>query len=192
MIGLAVFMAVFALCFAALGFANHRAIWWRFKAPRFADPAANEPSDAGFRVHRALCFAVAIMSAWASISMFRVILPDEADHDEQLERVRSVAEWLDGTSKYALPSGDDESWSDYINPELRGPERDDPIASVAWRSEDLVPDGNIERYEVGGGEDAICLTVTAKPAKDQPVPEGMDPVSFVLTTEVADEECRTY
>jgi hypothetical protein len=186
---IAVFMVVFGLGFVALGFANHRAIWWRFQARRYADPAAHEPSDAGFAVHRVLCFAVAAMAFWGSFSAYRLVTPDRIDHDELLERVRSVAETLDGATKSPLPGEEDGSWDDYIDPELRGPERDDPTAWLASRSTALNPDGNVERYEVSGEDATVCLTVTAKPSRDQPVPDYMGPVWFDLRAEVADEEC---
>ncbi|MEV4684794.1 hypothetical protein [Streptomyces kurssanovii] len=190
MTALIVFMAIFGLGFVALGFANHRAIWWRFQARRHADPAAHEPSDAGFVVQRVLCFAVAAMAFWGSFDLYRTVTPDGVDHDELLERVRSVAQTLDGVTKPSV-LGTDESgtWSDWIDPELRGPEKDDPTAWLAWSSGPLQPDGNEERYDVSGEDATVCLTVTATPSRNQPVPDSMGPVNFDLRAEAADGAC---
>lgn len=190
MTALAVFMAVFGLGFVALGLANHRAIWWRFQARRYADPAAHEPSDAGFVVHRVLCFAVAAMALWSSFDMYRLVTPDGVDHDELVERVRSVAQTLDGTTKASVLSTEEGgTWGAYIDPELRGPEKDDPTAWLAWSSGPLKPAGNEERYDVSGEDTTVCLTVTAKPSPDQPVPDHMGPVHFDLRAEAADGTC---
>ncbi|MEW2635614.1 hypothetical protein AB0903_29245 [Streptomyces sp. NPDC048389] len=186
---IAVLMVVFGLAFVALGFANHRAIRWRFQARRYADPAAHEPSGAGFRLHRVLCFAVAAMAFWGSFSAYRLVTPDRIDHDELLERIRSVAEALDGATKPSVPGEEDGSWDDYIDPELRGPESDDPTAWPAWRSGPLKPDGNEERYDVSGENATVCLTVTAEPSPEQPVPDHLGPVWFDLRADVADGEC---
>ncbi|GGT39481.1 hypothetical protein GCM10010271_49330 [Streptomyces kurssanovii] len=107
MTALIVFMAIFGLGFVALGLANHRAIWWRFQARRYADPAAHEPSDAGFVVQRVLCLAVAAMAFWASFDLYRTVTPDGVDHDELLERVRSVAQTLDGGTKPSVLGTDE-------------------------------------------------------------------------------------
>ncbi|MER7110940.1 hypothetical protein [Streptomyces sp. NPDC000229] len=186
---MAMFMVVFGLGFAVLGFANHRTIWWRFQARRHADPAAHEPSDAGFAVQRLLCFALAALAFWGSFSTFRLVTPDGVDQDELLERVRSVARSFDESTKSPLPGVDDGSWSSYLDPELRGPERDDPTARLAWRSGALSPDGNVERYDVSGTESTVCLTLTARPSADQPVPAHMGPVYFDLRAEATDGTC---
>ncbi|MER6617863.1 hypothetical protein [Streptomyces xantholiticus] len=190
MTALIVFMVLFGLGFVALGLANHRAIWWRFQARRYADPAAHEPSDAGFAVQRVLCLAVAAMAFWGSFDLYRTVTPDGVDHDELLERVRSVAQALDGATKPSVLSTEEGgSWGDYIDPELRGPEKDDPTAWLEWSSGPLQPAGNEERYDVSGEDSTVCLTVTAKPSPDQPVPDSMGPVYFDLRAEAADGAC---
>lgn len=52
MSGMRIFMILLALALAGLGAADQRALWWRFQARRFRDPAANEPSDSAYRSRR--------------------------------------------------------------------------------------------------------------------------------------------
>lgn len=187
---LLVLMGLFGLGFVALGLADHRAIWRRFQARRYADPAAHEPSGAGIAVQRVVCFTIAATAFWATFSTYRLITPDGVGHDELLERVRSVAQTLDGTTKPSvLDTEEGGTWGAYIDPELRGPEKDDPTAWLEWSSGPLQPDGNEERYDVSGGDATVCLTVTARPSTNQPVPDSMGPVYFDLRAEAADGAC---
>ncbi|MFF3291241.1 hypothetical protein [Streptomyces sp. NPDC003023] len=187
---LLVLMVLFGLGFVALGLADHRALWWRFQARRFADPAAHEPSGAGFAVQRVVCFVIAATTFWVSFSTYRLITPDGVGQDELLERVQSVTQTLDGATKPSVLSTEEGgTWGDWIDPELRGPEKDDPTATLAWSSGPLQPEGNEERYDVSGEDTTVCLTVTAKPSAEQPVPEHMGPVYFDLRAEVADGVC---
>jgi hypothetical protein len=47
----------------------------------------------------------------------------------------------------------------------------------------------VERYDVSGAGGTVCLTVTATPAAEQPVPAHMGPVWFDLRAEAADRAC---
>ncbi|MFD5076989.1 hypothetical protein [Streptomyces sp. NPDC058371] len=68
MVGVGIFLIFLALALAALASADQRALWWRFQARRFRDPAANEPSDSAFRTQRVvalLCSALMVgMAVW--------------------------------------------------------------------------------------------------------------------------------
>lgn len=68
MVGVGIFVLLLALVLAGLGSADQRALWWRFQAKRFRDPAANEPSDSAYRSQRVLvllCAAVMVgMATW--------------------------------------------------------------------------------------------------------------------------------
>ncbi|NUL03979.1 hypothetical protein HRW07_12165 [Streptomyces lunaelactis] len=46
MVGVVVFMGVFAPAFLAFALVDPRRAWWRFQAGRFENPAAHEPSGA--------------------------------------------------------------------------------------------------------------------------------------------------
>ncbi|MEU0678179.1 hypothetical protein ABZ330_36050 [Streptomyces sp. NPDC006172] len=59
MTGLRIFMTLLAVALAGLGAADQRALWWRFQARRFRDPAANEPSDSAYRSQRIVAFVCA-------------------------------------------------------------------------------------------------------------------------------------
>ena len=68
LVGVGIFVLLLALVLAGLGSADQRALWWRFQAKRFRDPAANEPSDSAYRSQRVLvllCAAVMVgMATW--------------------------------------------------------------------------------------------------------------------------------
>jgi hypothetical protein len=68
MIGFGVFLSLIALWLGVMGLMDQKALWWRFQARRFSDPAANEPSDSGYRARRVLLLtmavAMAVMAVW--------------------------------------------------------------------------------------------------------------------------------
>lgn len=192
MSGFAILMMVFGVAFIALGLADHRAIWWRFQAHRHSDPAATEPSSAGFLVQRLCCFAaagLAFYGSWTNYQLHERERPDGAGQAEVLERTVAVAEWLDGSRMSPVFEGDDGAWNERMDPQLDGPERDDPTALLVWRSGELTPKGNVEHYEVSSSDGTTCLKVTAKPSADQPVPEGMSPIDFDLRAAAAEGPC---
>jgi hypothetical protein len=61
MIGVGIFLLLLALVLVCLGAADQRALWWRFQARRFRDPAANEPSDSAYRSQQIMAFVCAAM-----------------------------------------------------------------------------------------------------------------------------------
>ncbi|MEU2112439.1 hypothetical protein [Streptomyces sp. NPDC019507] len=192
MTGFAVFMVLFGVAFVALGLADQRAIWWRFQARRHADPASAEPSEAGFLVQRLLCFAAAGLAFWGSWSSFQLgalSRPDRAGQAEVFERTVAVADWLDGSTMFPVLASDDGSWVERVDPELRGPERDDPTAVLVWRSSALDPKGNVEHYEVSSRDGTTCLKVAAVPSPEQPGPEGMSPSYFDVRADASEGSC---
>lgn len=70
MVGMGVFMILLALVLAGLGSADQRALWWRFQARRFRDPAANEPSDSEYRSKRIVAFVCAATMVGMAVWMF--------------------------------------------------------------------------------------------------------------------------
>lgn len=189
MIGLGVFLALLALVLLLMGLSDQRRMWWRFQARRFRDPAANEPSDSAYRGQRILLLCVAAGVAGVSVYTFSSVVEFGPDHDEVVERVRSAAEDLESSNgKYRFPgAGDDEgSWAAYINPPLRGPETDDPVAVFVSGS------GDVERYRVAAPDGEVCLTVTARPKAGQPEPisADMDTRMYTLKAQVANQACE--
>lgn len=80
MAGVGIFLLMLALVPAGLGSADQRALWWRFQAKRFRDPAANEPSDSAYRSQRVVAFLRAAfmvgLAIWTfSLRSFSVTAP---------------------------------------------------------------------------------------------------------------------
>ncbi|MFJ9716348.1 hypothetical protein ACIRPQ_10465 [Streptomyces sp. NPDC101213] len=63
-------MLLLAVVLAGLGSADQRALWWRFQARRFRDPAANEPSDSAYRSQRVAAFLCAALMVGMAIWTF--------------------------------------------------------------------------------------------------------------------------
>ncbi|MFJ4696262.1 hypothetical protein [Streptomyces sp. NPDC088766] len=70
MAGVGVFLLLLALVMAGLGSADQRALWWRFQAKRFRDPAANEPSDSAYRSQRVAAFLCAAFMVGLAVWTF--------------------------------------------------------------------------------------------------------------------------
>lgn len=68
MVGIGILLVLIALWLAGMGLVDQKALWWRFQARRFNDPAAHEPSESGYRARRALLLVlaavVAAMAVW--------------------------------------------------------------------------------------------------------------------------------
>ncbi|MEU3609407.1 hypothetical protein AB0E83_28760 [Streptomyces sp. NPDC035033] len=209
MIGAAVFAGIFAVLFLGLGlFVDPRGLWWRFRAPRLADPEAEEPSSASFTARRVILVVLGLFMAWQSYGALRLagVFDSAPDHEETLRRVKEAAELLetedgDGLRKLRGLEG---SWGEYINPVLTGPEELDPVARLVEDGEsgdDRTGDGSeapgkdsgpefrgtsVERYQVDG----ICLTVTATPLPGQSERDhALDLVRYSLRTDVVDDFC---
>ncbi|MET9134014.1 hypothetical protein [Streptomyces antibioticus] len=72
MTGVGVFLILLALVLVGLGAADQRALWWRFQARRFRDPAANEPSDSAYRSQRVVAFVCAAFLMGLAVWTFRL------------------------------------------------------------------------------------------------------------------------
>ncbi|MFE8017856.1 hypothetical protein [Streptomyces antibioticus] len=72
MTGVGVFLILLALVLVGLGAADQRALWWRFQARRFRDPAANEPSDSAYRSQRVVAFVCAAFLVGLAVWTFRL------------------------------------------------------------------------------------------------------------------------
>lgn len=70
LVGVGIFVLLLALVLAGLGSADQRALWWRFQARRFRDPAANEPSDSAFRSQRIMVLLCAAFLVGTAIWTF--------------------------------------------------------------------------------------------------------------------------
>ncbi|MEU8654013.1 DUF6199 family natural product biosynthesis protein [Streptomyces sp. NPDC048737] len=70
MVGVGIFLLLLALVMVGLGSADQRALWWRFQARRFRDPAANEPSDSAYRSQRVAAFLCAALMVGMAIWTF--------------------------------------------------------------------------------------------------------------------------
>ncbi|MGV9943825.1 hypothetical protein [Streptomyces sp. NPDC003401] len=70
MAGVGMIMLLSALVMIGLGSADQRALWWRFQAKRFRDPAANEPSDSAYRSQRVVAFLCAALMVGMAIWTF--------------------------------------------------------------------------------------------------------------------------
>ncbi|MBG0852093.1 hypothetical protein I2W78_09625 [Streptomyces spinoverrucosus] len=70
MVGVGIFMILLALVLVGLGSADQRALWWRFQARRFRNPAANEPSDSEYRSKRILAFVCAAVMVGMAVWTF--------------------------------------------------------------------------------------------------------------------------
>lgn len=70
MTGVGIFLLLLAVVPAGLGSADQRAVWWRFRARRFRDPAANEPSDSGHRSQPVMAFLCAALMVVTAIRTF--------------------------------------------------------------------------------------------------------------------------
>lgn len=73
MVGFGIFLVLIALWLGGMGLADQRALWWRFQARRFSDPAANEPSEAGYRARRALLLSPAVVTLAFAVLWFTKI-----------------------------------------------------------------------------------------------------------------------
>lgn len=204
MIGAAVFAGAFAVLFLVVAMLDPRKLWWRFRAPRLDNPEAHEPSSASFGVRRLLLVCVALYLGWQAVSMLRLagVFETGPDHAEVLDRVEYAALNLEtdkGEGRYKMP-GLEGSWDMFINPRLKGPERDDPVATLV--EDPWAPEGNsgsapetdpskrdrpqVERYNVAG----ICLTVTATPLPGQSdMDYAIDNLRYSVETEVVDSPC---
>lgn len=217
MIGAAVFAGAFALLFLGVALLDPRKLWWRFRARHFEIPQDHEPSTASFAVRRIILVCLAVFLGWQSVAMLRLagVFETGADHAEILERVEHAALDLEtgkGQGRYML-SGADGSWASFINPRLKGPERDDPVAVLVkdpWAPEAGSGSGGasdpeeygsmpeiserekkdrprVERY----GVDAICLTVTATALPGQPDRDyAIDHLMYEVETQVVDSPCE--
>ncbi|MCT4354057.1 hypothetical protein M5362_13045 [Streptomyces sp. Je 1-79] len=156
MIGAAVFAGAFAVAFVAFGlFVDARGLWWRFRAPRLADPEAHEPSAASFTARRAVMVVLGLFLAYESFSMLKLagVFDSGPDHAEILERVQDVARDLeteDGAGRYRL-TGLEGSWGDFINPALKGPEAWDPVATLVEDEEETSGGGTSGAETSGSG-----------------------------------------
>ncbi|MFF8847537.1 hypothetical protein ACF08N_33300 [Streptomyces sp. NPDC015127] len=215
MIGAAVFAGVFAVAFVAFGlFVDPRKLWWRFRAPHYDNPEPHEPSAASFMWRRVALVAVGLFLGWQVVSLLRLagVFETGPDHAEVLDRVENAAlnlETEDGEGRHKWDFGDG-SWGAFLDPRLKGPEREDPVASLVeededsggnWDSEarregldgseaDNEPDTTgpfVERYEIDG---SICLTVHAVPLPGQSERDAaIDNLMYGITTDVADAPC---
>ncbi|MFI2368656.1 hypothetical protein [Streptomyces sp. NPDC018833] len=216
MIGAAVFAGVFAVAFVACGlFVDPRKLWWRFRARHFDNPEAHEPSASSFMWRRVALVVVGLFLGWQVISLLRLagVFETGPDHAEILDRVENAAlnlETEDGEGRHKWSFGDG-SWGAFIDPRLKGPERDDPVASLVededdsggkWDSEASregigagsesdsesgTPGPFVERYEVDG---SICLTVHAVPLPGQSERDAaIDNLLYGITTDVVDGPC---
>ena len=71
MVGVGIFLLLLAVVLAGLGAADQRALWWRFQAHRFRDPAANEPSDSAYRSKRIVAFVCAAFMVGLAVWTFQ-------------------------------------------------------------------------------------------------------------------------
>lgn len=213
MIGAAVLAGFFAVAFAAFGlFVDPRRLWWRYRAPKLDDPEAQEPSSASFLWRRVILVGLGLFLGWQAVSALRLagVFETGADHAEILDRVEYAAlnlETEDGEGRHKWPGGDG-AWDAFIDPRLKGPERDDPVAVLVdeeedegdWDSEasrrggpspepggEAEPAGPFtERYEIDG----ICLTVHAVPLAGQPERDAaIDNLLYGITTDIVDSSC---
>lgn len=214
MIGAAVFTGAFAVAFLAFAlFVDPRKLWWRFRARHFADPEAHEPSAASFMWRRVALVGCAVFLGWQTVGILRLagVFETGADHAEILDRVENAALSLEteaGEGRHKWPGGGEGAWDEFINPRLKGPERDDPVVSLVedegpadWDPETSGAGGSepgsgtesetkgsfVERYEVDG----ICLTVTATALPGQSERDhAIDNLRYSVTTEVLDNPCE--
>ncbi|QNP65622.1 hypothetical protein [Streptomyces genisteinicus] len=213
MIAAAVFAGVFAVAFTAFGlFVDPRRLWWRFRAPGLDDPGAHEPSSASFLWRRVLLVGLGLFLGWQAVGALRLagVFETGADHAEILDRVEYAAlnlETEDGEGRHKWPGGDG-AWDAFIDPRLKGPERDDPVAVLVdeeeaegdWDSEASRQGGAspepggaadpagpfTERYEIGG----ICLTVHAVPLPGQSERDAaLDSLLYRVSTDIVDAPC---
>ncbi len=70
MVGVGIFMILLALALTGLASADQRALWWRFKARHFRDPAANEPSASAFRQQRVAGYCAAVVMVGMAVWTF--------------------------------------------------------------------------------------------------------------------------
>jgi hypothetical protein len=61
MSGWLIIFIIMALGCVALGLADQRKLWWRFRARRYRNPEANEPSDAALTGQRVVYFVGAAL-----------------------------------------------------------------------------------------------------------------------------------
>ncbi|MDN3297425.1 hypothetical protein QWM81_25965 [Streptomyces ficellus] len=215
MIGAAVFAGAFAVAFLAFAlFVDPRKLWWRFRARHFDNPEAHEPSAASFMWRRVTLAALGVFLGWQVIGMLRLagVFETGPDHAEVLDRVEYAAlnlETEDGEGRHKWPGGGEGAWDEFINPRLKGPEREDPVASLV-DGEDAGGDGHseasreggtgsqsgsepdtrgsfVERYDIDG----ICLTVTATPLPGQSeMDHAIDNLRYSVRTDVVDSPCE--
>ncbi|MFK4066815.1 hypothetical protein [Streptomyces sp. NPDC029674] len=65
MSGVLIFAIIMAVVFVAVGLADQRKMWWRFRARWYRNPEANEPSDAAMTGMRVLFFVGAALLVFA-------------------------------------------------------------------------------------------------------------------------------
>lgn len=213
MIILSIVLGLAAVGAAILGFRDQSSIWWATRAPFFANPEANEPSDIAYGFQRLGLFALAAVLAVGAVMTYRLV--DDASWSA--DEIRSAA-------RQAAQSMADGGYDTLVTPGLTGRGKATGMTNlfrqtVGDRLEDtdeakgntgtlsVSPDRSghakvdlrhaeraVERYTVSDkGKHPACMTVTGRkgmPLGD-PDEKGVPPAYYwKLSGKVAAGACR--
>ncbi|MCI2418801.1 hypothetical protein MOQ72_15270 [Saccharopolyspora sp. K220] len=196
----AVLALLAALVLVVLGFQDQRKLWWRFQAMWYANPEANEPSDAAFAVQRVVWFIGAAGLAFGGFQLYSTADDLSLSGGEIKEAAEEVASRLPDDSDGILRDPTDHNFAAYLQDKLRDTDAggDNGLFTVS-QAEDPPPEDTVEQegqvtvehYTISAEDaPAVCMTVSATNIGEA-YPSTYLPPSYwyALTATVADGSC---
>ncbi|MGP4015873.1 hypothetical protein [Saccharopolyspora sp. 5N708] len=196
----AVLALLAALVLAVLGFQDQRKLWWSFQAMWYANPGANEPSDAAFAMQRVAWFIGAAGLAFGAFQLYGAADDVSLSGGEIKAAADEVAEQLPNDDDGILRDPTDHNFAAYLQDKLRNTDAaDDNGMFTVSQAEEPPPEDTVEQdgqvtvehYTVSAEDaPAVCMTVSATNIGEAfPSPYLPPSYWYTLTATVADGSC---